>query len=149
MTFILNTMTSFLNYFIKILSGLLSLVILFHLLILFKIIPYDITWGGRIKNDTEMYVFEAISILLNVCLIWVLFMKGNFVKYRFSGTALNIILWIFFAVFLLNTIGNFFAKTFFEKQFALLTGIIAFLLWKILKRKNNMQLPGQSSSHNK
>ena len=88
-------MTSFLNHFIKILSGLLSLVILFHLSILFKIIPYDITWGGRIKNDTEMYVFEAISILLNVCLIWVLFMKGNFVKYRFSGTALNIILWIF------------------------------------------------------
>ena len=27
------------------------------------------------------------------------------------------------------------AKVFFEKQFALLTGIIAFILWKILKRK--------------
>jgi hypothetical protein len=42
--------------------GLLVILILFHLSIIAKIIPYNITWGGRLTNDTEMYVFETISI---------------------------------------------------------------------------------------
>ena len=120
---------------IKIFIGLLFAVILFHLCIITKIVPYDITWGGRLTNDTEMYVFETISILINVFLSWVLLMKGNFVKYKFSNKVVNIILWIFFAIFILNTIGNVFAKTFFEKFFAILTGLSAILIWNIIKDK--------------
>jgi len=122
------------NNTIKIFLGFLFLIILFHLCIILKIIPYDITWGGRLTNDTEMYIFETISILLNVFLSWVLLMKGNFVKYRFSNQVLNVILWIFFIIFTLNTIGNMFAKTFLEKQFAFLTGLFSILLWLIIKK---------------
>lgn len=125
---------------IKIFLGLLILIILFHLCIIIKIIPYDVTWGGRLTNDTEMYIFETISILINVFLAWVLLMKGNFVQYRFSNQVVNIILWIFFVIFILNTIGNIFAKTFFEKQFAFLTGIFAILLWKILMKRKPINL---------
>lgn len=123
------------NNAIKIFLGLLIMVILFHICILTKIIPYNIAWGGRLQNDTEMYVFEIISIFINVFLIWVLLMKGNFVKYKFSSRAVNLLLWIFFAVFILNTIGNIFAKTIFEKQFSFLKGISAMLLFIILRRK--------------
>ncbi len=122
------------NNAIKIFLGLLILIILFHLSIITKIVPYDITWGGRLTNDTEMYVFETISILINLLLSWVLLMKGNFVKYKFPNQVVNGILWVFFAIFILNTIGNIFAKTFFEKQFAFLTGLSSILLWVILKR---------------
>ena len=128
-------MTFILNNAIKIFLGQLILIILFHLCIIIKIIPYNITWGGRLTNDTEMYVFEAISILINVFLSWVLLMKGNLVKYKFSNQVVNIILWIFFAIFILNTIGNVFAKTFFEKFFAILTGLSAILIWNIIKEK--------------
>jgi hypothetical protein len=120
---------------IKLFIGIQIAVILFHICIIIKIIPYDITWGGRLQNDTEMYVFEAISILINVFLSWILLMKGNLVKYKFSNQVVNGILWIFFAIFILNTIGNIFAKTFFEKFFALLTGLSALLIWNILKEK--------------
>jgi hypothetical protein len=122
------------NNAIKIFLGLLILIILFHLSIITKIVPYDITWGGRLQNDSEMYVFETISILLNVFLSWVLLMKGNWVTYKFPNQVVNIILWVFFAIFILNTIGNIFAKTFFEQQFAFLTGLFSILLWIILKR---------------
>jgi hypothetical protein len=128
-------MTFILNNAIKIFIGLLFAVILFHLCIITKIVPYDITWGGRLTNDTEMYVFETISILINMFLSWVLLMKGNFVKYKFPNQVVNIILWIFFAIFILNTIGNVFAKTFFEKFFAILTGLFAMLIWNIIKKK--------------
>jgi hypothetical protein len=128
-------MNFILNNAIKIFIGLLFAVILFHLCIITKIIPYDITWGGRLKNDSEMYVFETISILINVFLSWVLLMKGNLVKYKFSNQVVNGILWIFFAIFILNTIGNIFAKTFFEKFFAILTGLFTILIWNIIKEK--------------
>ncbi|WP_396154127.1 hypothetical protein [Flavobacterium sp.] len=123
------------KYAIKAFLGLLLAVILFHICIILKIIPYDITWGGRLTNDAEMYVFETISILINVFLSWVLLMKGNLVKFKLSNKVVNGILWIFFAIFILNTIGNLFAKTFFEKFFAILTGLSAILIWNILKEK--------------
>lgn len=123
------------NNAIKIFLGLLVTIILFHFCIIIKIIPYDITWGGRLQNDTEMYVFETISILINAFLCWVLLMKGNLVKFKFSYWVIQIILWIFFTIFILNTIGNTFAKTNFEKYFAILTGLFAILLFKIIVQK--------------
>ncbi len=123
------------NNAIKIFLGLLVAIILFHLCIITKIVPYDITWGGRLTNDNEMYIFETVSILVNVFLSWVLLMKGNFVQFKFPTQAVNTILWIFFAIFILNTIGNIFAKTNFERLFALLTGFFAILLWIIIMKK--------------
>lgn len=121
---------------IKIFLGLLFSVIIFHICIMAKIIPYNIAWGGRLTNDTEMYTFETISILINMFLSWVLLMKGNLTKFKLSDKALTIILWVFFGLFVLNTIGNLLAKTNFEKFFTILTGLSAVLIWHILKQKN-------------
>ena len=123
------------NIQIKILIGLLFSVILFHICIIVKLIPYNIAWGGRLTNDNDMYVFESISILINLFLSWLLLMKGEFVEFKFPNKTVNLILWIFFALFILNTVGNLFAKTNFEKLFALLTGLSAILIWNILKHK--------------
>jgi hypothetical protein len=109
----------------------LALVSLFHFFILAKIIPYSIAWGGRLTNDEEMYVFESISIVVNVFLVFLLSMKGNFLKFILPQRIVTFLLWCFFVLFILNTIGNFFAKTNFEKFFALVTAGFAFLLWKI------------------
>ena len=115
--------------------GLLVAVILFHVCVIAKIIPYDIAWAGRLQNDSEMYVFETISILVNLFLGLVLLMKGNYIKFRFKRKTIDVILWIFLVLFALNTVGNVFAKTNFEKSFAVLTFIFAILIWRILKTK--------------
>ena len=124
------------KYAIKLFLGLLLAVILFHICIILKIIPYNIAWGGRLTNDAEMYVFETISILINIFLSIILLMKGNIIEYKLSDKVINIILWIFFVIFVLNTIGNIFAKTNFEKLFSILTGLSAVLIWNIVKKKN-------------
>jgi len=124
------------NKAIKIFIGLLIAVCLFHFCIILKIIPYSIAWGGRLTNDTEMYIFETVSILVNLFLCWILLMKGEFVKFRFSPKIVRIILWLFCILFILNTVGNIFAKTNFEKCFSLLTGLSAILIWMILKQKH-------------
>jgi hypothetical protein len=127
------SLKKYLNTFL----GLLSVIILFHIAIVVKIIPYDIAWGGRLQNDSEMFVFEAASIAINLFLVTVLLMKGHYLSFRFQERTINIILWVFFSLFILNTIGNIFAKTTFEKSFSILTLLFAFLIWAILRTKES------------
>ncbi|WP_341225314.1 hypothetical protein [uncultured Arcticibacterium sp.] len=119
---------------IKIMLWMLLAIILFHLSIILKVIPYDITWGGRLKNDAEMYVFETASILINLFLCFILLIKGQYIRAFLSLKFVNITLWIFVILFGLNTIGNVFAKTNFEKYFALLTLTSAILILIILRK---------------
>lgn len=123
---------------IKIMFWLLVAVVLFHTSILLKIVAYDITWGGRLKNDSEMYVFETISIVINLFLGSILLIKGGFIKEIIPMKIVNIVLWIFLVLFGLNTIGNIMAQTNFEKFFAILTLVSSLLIWIILtKGKEN------------
>jgi hypothetical protein len=120
---------------IKIILGILFLVTAFHLCLIVKLIPYNIAWGGRLKNDKEMYVFEAVSIFINLFLMAVVVMKGNLLKWRWNEKLINAILWIFFFIFILNTIGNLLSNTSFEKLFSVLTLILAWLIWNVLMKK--------------
>ena len=125
---------------IKISIVLLLAVIVFHVCIILKIVPYNIAWGGRLTNDYEMYLFETISIFINAFLIIVLLMKGDLIAYKFPHKVVNIILWLFFVIFVINTIGNTFAKTSFEKYFAFLTGLLAILTWNVI---HTTKIPGR------
>ena len=123
------------NSAILILLILLALVLVFHFGILLKMIPYEITWGGRIENDTQMYVFEAISIFINLLLIFLLLMKGKGIRPYFSDRIVDGFLWAYLILFLLNTVGNIFAKTAFEKGFSVVTLIFSILIWMILRKE--------------
>ncbi|MBP9791140.1 MAG: hypothetical protein KBD57_11425, partial [Bacteroidia bacterium] len=61
----------------KLMLALLTLVMLFHLLVLSQIIPYDIVWAGKLNSIEEMYSFEIMSILVNSILMTTLLLKGN------------------------------------------------------------------------
>ncbi len=114
---------------------LVGALTLFHILILLKVIPYDITWGGRLNNDSEMYAFESASLLINLLLGLVLLIKGKLIKPIFSIRIANVILWLFFILFGLNTVGNLLAKTNFEKFFTIPTLLAGVLIWVILRSK--------------
>jgi hypothetical protein len=90
----------------QILVLLFSGILVFHLFVVFQIIPYDIAWGGRLQSLQQMYVFEAISILLNSFFLWTVAMYCGFVKRILPLTALKVVLWIMIALFSLNTLGN-------------------------------------------
>ncbi len=119
--------------YVNVLIFISVLATIFHLLILVRVIPFEITWGGRLKTVEEMYVFETLSILINSFFIFVLLQKGEYVSYVLGGKAVTTILWVFFGIFVLNTIGNVFAETTFEKFFTILTLINAILIWLINK----------------
>lgn len=115
----------------KTLLLLSALVTVFHVLILIRLIPFEITWGGNLKTVEEMYVFETLSIAINLFFVFILLQKGEYMRYVMGRKTVNFILWIFFTLFVLNTIGNLFAETNFEKFFTLLTLTSAILIWLI------------------
>jgi len=118
----------------NVLITLLTAVIFFHFCIVLKLFPYSIAWGGRLENDLQMYFFETFSILMNLVLIITLLLKNKTINHQFSDKIPDRILWFFISIFLLNTIGNLFAETNFEKYFAILTLLFALLIWLVVKR---------------
>jgi hypothetical protein len=54
--------------YLRIMFILLTIVTAFHLGLIVKLIPYNLAWGGHLHNNSEMYVFESISILINLFL---------------------------------------------------------------------------------
>ncbi|WP_245590556.1 hypothetical protein [Adhaeribacter aquaticus] len=125
---------------------LIVAITIFHIAILFKVIPYEITWSGRLKSDAEMYVFELIFLAINFFLGFVLLIKGEYVKQIVSLKIVNIVLWTFLVLFVLNTIGNIVAKINFEKYFAVITFSFSILIWVILNKGKRLRKHNKSYS---
>lgn len=116
--------------------GIVGALLLFHFGIVLKIIPYEIVWGGKLQSDQEMYVFESISIALNIILGLLLLVKVNLITVGIAEKGINFGLWVFIGLFALNTIGNLLAETTFEKFFSIVTSFLCISLWMIVKRKS-------------
>lgn len=116
---------------------LLSLVLIFHFLVILKIIPYTIVWAGKIENDAQMALFESISILINLILFTAILVKGNILRLKINRKIIQVILYLFVVIFALNTVGNLFAKMSLETYiFTPLTFISAFLCLRIALEKS-------------
>lgn len=115
-----------------------SIFIIFHIcitigIILFDIVPVDYLWGGQLKTKDELFVFELISISIQtLCLLFVV----NYRKHFANKTSAIVIAWILFVIFLLNTVGNLFAQTLFEKVvFTPVTLVLGLLMLRIAMDK--------------
>jgi len=108
------------------------LVIVFHLCVLFQIIPFTVVWGGRLNSVEEMVVFELISISVNIAIILIVLKKGKHVKLAQKSGLMNGIIWLFSLIFLLNTLGNLLAETQFEMiVMTPLTALLSFFCARI------------------
>ncbi len=109
-----------------------SLFLAFHFLVLLKVIPYSIVWGGHLKSDREMYRFEIISILVNSIFLVLILIQSGILTYEFPQRIMTIMLWFMSGLFLLNTIGNLMSKNRMEKIFftpvTIILTVLTFLL---------------------
>lgn len=115
-------------------------VLVFHFLVLLGVIPETIVWGGNIETKTQLYIMESISILINLFMLFILLMKGNYIKQYFSEKSINTIIAIFAILFVLNTVGNLMAKTTTETIiFTPITAISAVLyIWILFPGKKRI-----------
>ncbi|MEI7582174.1 hypothetical protein [Runella sp.] len=119
------------------LISIFSLTLIFHLLILTGIIPYSMVWGRRINSQSQMIVFETVSIVVNAFFLLVVLLKSGFFKVRLPEKIANGILWVMVIVFLLNTVGNLLSANSLEKIiFTPITLLLAvFSLILVLNKK--------------
>ena len=114
---------------------LLCVVLVFHFLVLFEVISYEVVWGGRISSIQEMRVFEGVSILLNTFLIIILLIKAKNIRHNTKNKLVDSVIWIFVVLFALNTIGNLFSETWIELVAGTaLTSLSSFLCWVIVRK---------------
>ncbi|MFY7861795.1 MAG: hypothetical protein ACOVP5_06160 [Chitinophagales bacterium] len=117
---------------------LLGVVLLFHLSIITGLVDFKLVWGGRLKTQEEMFVFESISLALNAYLLLIILQKANWIKQLFSPKVQNVSLWIFTVIFSLNTLGNLLANNLFEKiAGTAMTLFSAYACWIIVRKKES------------
>ena len=89
---------------------ILSCIVIFHLLVMAGIIPFNIVWGGNLTDKTELYTMEAISVALNVLMLLTILIYSRAVKLNINRKIITGTIWFMFGLFLFNTIGNLAAK---------------------------------------
>jgi len=103
-----------------------SLIILFHLLVLSGIIPFDIVWGGRLKTREDMLRFEAISIAANALMMAIIALRAGWIRLPVPAGVVKVLLWGMVVLFVLNTVGNLLAvKSFETYMFTPMTAVLA------------------------
>lgn len=116
---------------------ILSLMVVFHVLVLTGIIPFDIVWGGRLKTHGQMLNFEASSIFINLVMLGIVSLKAGLLKAPVSPFFIRTALWGMFALFLLNTLGNLASVNDFEKMvFTPMTLLLALFSLRLAVDKN-------------
>lgn len=87
------------------LLSLLVLLLVFHLLIIFQIVPPDVIRGGMASGE-NLLGLEITSIFILLVFILVSYIKLKFLFKTGRHQLVNIFLWIMAAYFFLNTLGN-------------------------------------------
>ncbi|MEQ8362941.1 MAG: hypothetical protein RH948_08740 [Cyclobacteriaceae bacterium] len=117
-----------------------GLLVVFHLsiilgMVIFDFAPVAYLWGGRMETSAQLLQFEMVSLGVALLFGVLLLIKAGKINFPALIGVAHVAMWLFFILFLFNTVGNLIAKTNFEKFFALVTGLIAFLLLRIVIEK--------------
>jgi hypothetical protein len=121
----------------NLLLGSLGLLAVFHILVLLRVIPADIVWGGAIQiSTTNLFPLEMISLLVTLFLAVVIAAKAGYIKaFRFQ-TAVNIGVWVVFAILLLSMVANFASGVAFENLiFVPIAVVLAFCAYRLAIEK--------------
>lgn len=90
---------------------IIELLLALHFAILFGLISYEQVWAGSLQTKEEMFRFETVSILINLFMLIVLFVKRRLVKKQLKNRVVDYLLKACGVFFALNTLGNLFAES--------------------------------------
>ncbi len=90
-------------------------VFVFHVLVLLRIIPFSIVWGGKIKTIENMQKMEAVSLSVNALILVFVFSELGIIRKKCPGKLAKFFYLILLILFVLNTIGNLFSESGLEK----------------------------------
>ena len=117
----------------NLLLGALGLLAVFHVLVLLSVIPADIVWGGAIRNSTTSLIpLEMMSLLVTLFFAVVIAAKAGYIRATRFQVAINIGVWVVFAILLLSMAANFASGVAFENLiFAPVAVVLALCAYRL------------------
>ena len=120
----------------NILLLLLSLLVVFHVLVILDMFPFEQTWGGSIEDRSQVIVYEGFAIVSTLIFILIVAVKLDYIKIKRLQKAADIGIWIMGAFFSLSLVGNLMAKGGMEKTiFIPVSIVLVFLTFRLAVSK--------------
>jgi len=121
----------------NLLLGSLGLLAVFHILVLLRVLPADIVWGGAMQNSSSsLFLLEMISLFITLLLAVIIAAKTGYIKAVRFQTAVNIGVWVVFAILLLSMLANFASGVAVENLiFAPVAVVLAFCAYRLAVEK--------------
>jgi hypothetical protein len=89
--------------------------IIYNTLVLLQVVDYKYAWGGQLQNTEQMYAFGALSLILQIVFMTIVLIKHKSQSSSIYFKITRVFVLGISAIFLLNTFGNIFAVSLFEK----------------------------------
>ena len=89
----------------NILLASLGLLLVLHILVLVKIVPATMMWGGQATSD-NLVMLEIVALAVTLFFGFVIAAKIGYVNAGKLASVVNVLVWIIFIFLLLNTLGN-------------------------------------------
>lgn len=119
----------------NILLASLGVLLVFHILVLLKIVPADMIWGGQ-SNAGNLVMLEIIALVVTFFFGVVVAAKTGYIKTGSLAGVVNFLVWVIFVFLLLNTLGNLASGVSAENFiFAPITLILAFCAFRLAIEK--------------
>jgi len=115
----------------NILLALFALLAIFHMLLLLGFLPATIVWGGRIENQSDFLCLELLALAMTVVWSIIVALKMGYLSWIKKRKIINAGVWLLFAFFVFNTLGNFLANSTTEQFFGIITIIAALLTLRL------------------
>lgn len=113
-------------------------VFVFHVLVLFRVIPFSIVWGGKIKTIENMQKMEAISLSVNALILVFVLSELGVIRKKCPSNLAKFIYLVLLNLFIFNTIGNLFSESNLEKIiFTPITLALSVMSFILLFRKES------------
>jgi hypothetical protein len=104
----------------------------YHALVITRVVDYANAWGGRLPSVEAMYVFESVSVVMQVVFLTIATLKHRYVGGKKTQKVLSVLLFGLSGLLLLNTVGNTFSTSTFEAvmftPLTLVMSVVAFRL---------------------
>lgn len=115
----------------------LGLLAVFHTLVLLQVLPANIVWGGAISSSPEsLFPLEMISLVVTLLLAVMVAAKTGYIEASKFKTAINIGIWLVFAILVLSMLGNLASGVSFENLiFAPIAVVLAFCAYRLAIEK--------------
>ena len=111
----------------RILLVMLALLAVFHMLVIIRIFPSDMVWGGRGGSGAAGRL-ETVGVTVTVLFMLITAMRAGFLWPGRLRRTVKVAMWVVFVYFTLNIIGNVTSVSSAEKAIFIPVSVIMALL---------------------